>query len=106
MGFRNRDTGHTLENVVYFELLRRGFDVAIGKIDSQEVDFIATNASIKTYIQVTESMTSEVVRERELSPLCKINDNYEKIVLSLDSGLNQSYDGIQSINIIEWLLGE
>lgn len=68
LGFRNRDSGHAIENVVYFELLRRGYDVAIGKIDNQEVDFIATTADDKLYIQVTESMQSEDVRERELSP--------------------------------------
>jgi hypothetical protein len=105
LGFRNRDSGHALENVVYFELLRRGFDVSIGKVDNAEVDFIATKADEKLYVQVTESMTNENVRQRELNPLQKINDNYEKIVLSLDTGLDSSYEGIKSINVIEWLLG-
>lgn len=104
LGFRNRDSGHNLENVVYFELLRRGYDVAIGKIDNAEVDFIATTADDKKYIQVTESMTSEDVRVRELRPLMRIRDNYEKIVLSLDTGLDSSYDGIKSVNVIDWLL--
>lgn len=104
LGFRNRDSGHAIENVVYFELLRRGYDVAIGKIDNQEVDFIATTADDKLYIQVTESMQSEDVRERELSPLQKIRDNYEKIVLSLEPGLDASYDGIKSLNLVDWLL--
>lgn len=106
LGFRNRDSGHSLENVVYFELLRRGYDVAIGKIDNTEVDFIAVNADDKKYIQVTESMTSEDVRARELRPLIKIRDNYEKIVLSLDKGLDSSYDGIKSVNVIDWLLDD
>lgn len=106
LGIRNRDSGHALENVVYFELLRRGYDVAIGKIDNAEVDFIATDAEKKLYIQVTETMMSEDVRQRELSPLRKIRDNYEKLVLSLDTGLDSSYDGIQSQNVIEWLLSE
>ncbi len=106
LGFRNRDSGHSLENVVYFELLRRGYDVAIGKIDNTEVDFIAVNADDKKYIQVTESMTSEDVRKRELKPLIKIRDNYEKIVLSLDKGLDSSYDGIKSVNVIDWLLDD
>lgn len=106
LGFRNRDSGHALENVVYFELRRRGYDVAIGKIDNVEVDFIATDAEKKLYIQVTESMTSEDVRSRELAPLQKIRDNYEKLVLSLDTGLDTSYDGIQSKNVIEWLLSK
>lgn len=64
LGFRDRDRGHALENIVYFELLRRGFDVSIGKINNLEVDFIATNANEKMYIQVTESMKNESVRER------------------------------------------
>lgn len=106
LGFRNRDSGHAIENVVYFELLRRGYDVAIGKIDNQEVDFIATTAEGKCYIQVTESMQSEDVRKRELSPLLKIRDNYEKIVLSLQPGLDASYGGIKSLNLIDWLLDD
>ena len=104
LGFRNRDGGHAIENMVYFELFRRGYDVAIGKIDNQEVDFIATTADDKLYIQVTESMQSEDVRKRELAPLQKIRDNYEKIVLSLEPGLDASYDGIKSLNLIDWLL--
>lgn len=106
LGFRNRDSGHVIENIVYFELLRRGYDVAIGKIDNTEVDFIATSADDKKYIQVTESMQSEDVRKRELAPLQKIRDNYEKIVLSLDPGLDASYDGIKSEGLIDWLLDE
>ena len=106
LGFRNRDSGHAIENVVYFELLRRGYDVAIGKIGNAEVDFIATTADEKKYIQVTESMMSEDVRNRELAPLQSIRDNYEKIVLSLAPGLDASYEGIKSVNLIDWLLGE
>ena len=106
LGFRNRDSGHAIENVVYFELLRRGYDVAIGKIDNQEVDFIATTADEKLYIQVTESMQSEDVRKRELAPLQKIRDNYEKSVLSLEPGLDTSYDGIKSLNLVDWLLDD
>ena len=78
LGFRNRDSGHAIENVVYFELLCRGYDVAIGKVGTAEVDFIATKADEKLYVQVTESMESETVRARELAPLQKIADNYEK----------------------------
>ena len=106
LGFRDRDTGHTLENIVYFELLRRGYDVAIGKIDNHEVDFIASNAQEKNYIQVTESMTNETVRSRELAPLQKIRDNYNKYILSLDPGIEQSFEGIKSVNVIDWLLQE
>lgn len=104
LGFRNRDSGHAIENVVYFELLRRGYDVAIGKVGNAEIDFIAAKADEKIYVQVTESMESETVRVRELAPLQGIADNYEKIVLSLHPGLETSYDGIKSIDLIEWLL--
>ena len=85
-------------------MLRRGYDVSIGKVDNLEVDFIATKTDEKLYIQVTESMESEEVRDRELTPLQKIKDNYEKIVLSLNTGLDTSYDGIKSINLIDWLI--
>ncbi len=106
LGFRNRDSGHALENIVYFELLRRGYDVSIGKIANLEIDFIATKPDDKIYIQVTESMTSDDVRNRELTPLQKINDNYEKIILSMNTGMDSSYNGIKSINLIEWLISE
>ena len=79
--------------------------MAIGKVDTAEVDFIATKTDEKLYVQVTESMVSEEVRHRELAPLQKIRDNYEKIVLSMDTGLDSSYDGIKSLNLIQWLLG-
>ena len=104
LGFRNRDSGHALENVVYFELLRRGYDVSIGKVDNLEVDFIAAKPDDKIYIQVTESMSSDEVRRRELAPLQKIGDNYEKIVLSINTGMDSSYDGIKSVNLIDWLI--
>lgn len=104
LGFRDRDTGHVLENVVYLELLRRGYDVAIGKIDRFEVDFIATKADEKLYIQVTESMSDEMVRERELRPLQKIQDNYKKLVLTLEPGIEREFGGIQVVNVVDWLI--
>jgi predicted AAA+ superfamily ATPase len=106
LGYRDGDTGHILENIIYFELLRRGYDVAIGKLDHKEVDFIATKTDEKKYIQVTESMTSPETRERELSPLQKIPDNYEKIVIAMDAGLEQDQDGIRLVNAIDFLLEE
>ncbi len=106
LGFRNRDSGHVLENIVYFELLRRGYDVAIGKIGAAEVDFIAAKADAREYIQVTESMLSPDVRERELAPLRKIRDNYDKMILSLEPGLDTSYDGIRSLHLLDWLVEE
>ena len=87
-------------------MLCRGYDVSIGKVDNSEVDFIATKADDKFYVQVTESMESEDVRKRELAPLQKISDNYEKIVLSMNTGMDSSYDGIKSINLIDWLISE
>lgn len=104
LGLRDSDTGHIIENVVYFELLRRGYDIAIGKIGDTEVDFIATTADEKTYYQVTLNMQDESTCERELRPLKQIRDNYEKIVLTLDRNLITSYDGIKVVNLIDWLM--
>ena len=103
LGLRDRDRGHILENIVYFELLRRGYDVAIGKIDNKAIDFIANNQKEKIYFQVTESLSNEDTRKRELDPLKKIKDNYEKIILSLDE-TEDIFDGIKVINLISWLL--
>lgn len=104
LGYRDADRGHILENVVFLELLRRDYRVYIGKVGETEVDFVAEKPNEKIYIQVTESMLGEEVRERELRPLRLIQDNYEKIVLSMDRSYINSYDGIKSINIIDWLM--
>ena len=104
LGYRGGDTGHILENIIYFELLRRRYDVAIGKIDNQEVDFIVTRADEKKYIQVTETMNAPETRERELAPLRKIRDSYEKIVIALDSDRTQTEDGIRIVKVIDYLL--
>ena len=99
-------SGHILENIIYFELLRRGYDVAIGKIDSKEVDFIATKTDEKKYIQVTETMAAPETRERELAPLRMIRDNYEKIVLVGDSENKLTEDGIKIRKLTDFLLEE
>ena len=104
LGFREGDSGHILENMIFFELMRRGYDVAIGKIDNQEVDFIATKADEKKYIQVTETMNAPETRERELAPLRKIRDSYEKIVIALECDLAQTQDGIKIIRALDFLL--
>ena len=104
LGYRDGDSGHILENIVYFELLRRGYDVSIGKLDNKEVDFIATKTDEKKYIQVTESMNAPETRERELSPLRKIPDNYEKIVIAMECDLPQDQDGIKIISAVDFLL--
>ena len=105
LGFREGDSGHILENIIFFELMRRGYDVAIGKIDNQEVDFIATKTDEKKYIQVTETMNTPETRERELAPLRKIRDSYEKIVIALECDLTQTQDGIKIIRALDFLLG-
>ncbi|MCC8065891.1 MAG: ATP-binding protein [Clostridiales bacterium] len=104
LGYRDADRGHILENIVYLELLRRDYRVYIGKVGETEIDFVAEKPDDKLYVQVTESMLSEETRERELRPLRMIADNYEKIILSMDRDYIRSYDGIKSINIVDWLL--
>ena len=104
LGNRGGDTGHILENVIYFELLRRGYEVAIGKIDEKEIDFVATKTNEKRYIQVTESMSAPETRERELSALRAVRDNYDKLVVTMDSGLVSDIDGIKVANALDFLL--
>lgn len=105
LGYRDADRGHILENIIFLELIRRDYRVSIGKYGETEVDFVAEKPEEKIYIQVTESMNSEIVRERELRPLKMIPDNYEKIVLTMDRSFIKSYQGIKVINIIDYLLG-
>lgn len=104
LGFRNIDEGHLLENVVYLELLRRGYRVNIGKTNDYEVDFVAENPNDIKYFQVTKTLLSDEVKEREIRSLESINDNYEKIILTMDKPISRDYNGIKVMNIIEWLL--
>ncbi|MBQ6496865.1 MAG: ATP-binding protein [Firmicutes bacterium] len=104
LGYRDIDTGHMIENIVYFELLRRGYDVAVGKVGTKEIDFIATRDSEKIYYQVTEEMVAESTRERELAPLQAIRDNYEKTVIALNVSTTASVDGIRIIRLLDFLL--
>ena len=106
LGFRNIDEGHLLENVVYLELLRRGYRVNIGKTLDYEVDFIAENPDEIKYYQVTQSLKESSVLERELRSLESIQDNYEKIILTMDRSINKDYNGIKVNNIIDFLLEE
>ena len=106
LGFRDADRGHVLENVVYLELLRRDYRVYVGKVGDTEVDFVAEKPSEKLYVQVTETIMAESVRERELRPLKSIRDNYEKIVLSMDKSYIKSDEGIKTLNVIDFLLSE
>ena len=106
LGFRNIEEGHLLENVVYLELLRRGYRVNIGKTLDYEVDFIAENPDEIKYYQVTQSLKESLVLERELRSLESIQDNYEKIILTLDKTIVKDYNGIKVKNIIDFLLEE
>ncbi len=101
---RNYDIGFSLENVVYFELLRRGYKVMIGKLGSQEVDFVAEKQGEYVYYQVTADMTAQETFEREMRPLKQIRDNYEKVILTADYMTVGNYDGIRVKNLTDWLL--
>lgn len=103
---RRYDFGFSLENIVYFELLRRGYRVMIGRVGDTEVDFVAEKQGAYTYFQVTADMTAQETFEREMKPLAKIRDNYEKIVLTADRFTVGNYDGIQVKNLSDWLLGK
>lgn len=105
LGYRDADRGHILENVVFLELLRRDYRVCIGKVGDTEVDFVAEKPGEKKYIQVTESIASQEARERELRALRLIPDNYEKMILSMDRNFINSYEGIISSYLPDWLLG-
>ena len=113
LGIRNHilprkyyDLGFSVENIVFFELLRRGCKVTIGKYQENEVDFVAEKRGEFTYIQVTADMVSESTFDREMKPLYAIQDNYEKIVLPLDKLTVGNYDGIKVVNVIDWLLNK
>lgn len=118
MGIRNmlmndniKDTGHVLENVVYLELLRRGYKVYVGKIDyknkdrvveNKEIDFVAETSNGLEYYQVTDTINDPKTLERELASLKLIKDNYPKYILTRDYG-SKDYDGIRQLNVLEWL---
>jgi len=93
-----------LENIVFLELRRRGYTVHIGKLDTHEIDFIATRANEKIYLQVAYLLASEETIQREFKPLLQIQDNYPKYVLSMDTLFGNDYEGIQRLNLIDFLL--
>lgn len=101
---RDYDFGFSIENIVYFELLRRGHRVYIGKQGENEVDFVAQKDGIYTYIQVSADMTARQTFEREIRPLKAIKDNYKKLILTADKNTLGNYDGIEVVNLLEWLL--
>ena len=108
LGRKLGDRGHILENVVYLELLRRGYDVYVGKIDEYEVDFVALNSNGRIYVQVCETLkdSENKILTRELNSLEKISDNYEKIILTLDKMPISNENGIIVRNVLEWLIDE
>jgi predicted AAA+ superfamily ATPase len=106
LGTSGTDVGHILENIVYLELLRRGYEVYIGKIDELEVDFVARGNKGVQYIQVAASVRDENTLSRELASLQRISDNYPKVILTLDEDPEADYDGIRRINALDWLVGK
>lgn len=104
LSFKDGDYGHMLENLIYIELLRRGYDVAVGKIDNLEVDFVAQNYDEKIYYQVSASILDENTKKRELNPFDHIPDHYEKVILTMDKTPIKDFNGIKNINIIDFLL--
>ena len=104
LGFRNIDEGHLLENVVYLELLRRGYKVSIGKCVDYEVDFVAESVENIVYYQVTRSLLNKDVEKREIRSLESISDNYEKIIITMDKTINKDFNGIKVVNMIDFLL--
>lgn len=105
LGTQKVDTGHILENVVYLELLRRGYKVFVGKVDQFEVDFVAQNSKGIEYYQVALTVRDEKTLERELRPLKAIQDHYPKVILTMDDDPEMQYEGIRRINARDWLLG-
>ncbi|MBQ9119003.1 MAG: ATP-binding protein [Lachnospiraceae bacterium] len=104
LGNTGRDIGHILENVVYLELIRRGYEVYVGKLDDVEVDFVAKNENGLKYIQVAATVREEATLQRELRPLQKIQDHYPKCILTLDNDPIADYEGIRRMNALDYLL--
>jgi len=106
LGYKNSNRGFILENIVYLELIRRGYKVFIGKVDNGEIDFVVFKGSETIYIQVSESIQDESTFEREMKPLRSVRDYNKRVVISTDYDVNESYDGIRHINILDFLLGK
>ena len=103
LGNRNLDMGHILENIVYLELIRRGYRVNIGKIGNLEIDFVVQSPKEAAYYQVCQTLNTKETLEREITPLQKLRDNYRKFIITTDT-VSQSIDGIETKNIIDFLL--
>ena len=105
IGNNQRDITRVIENIVYMELLRRGYKITIGKVDNREVDFICIKHNRPIYIQVSYLLASEETVEREFRPLMDISDNYPKYVITMDD-VNMSHDGIEHVNLVDFLVDE
>jgi len=106
LGTRGTEVGHILENVIYLELLRRGYEVYVGKVDDLEVDFVAMEQKRTIYFQVAATVRDEATLKRELNPLQKISDHYQKFILTLDEDPEADYEGIRRVNALDWLMGK
>lgn len=106
LGTKRQNLGHNLENIVYLELLRRGYEIYVGKIGVNEVDFIAIKNGITEYYQVSQTVMAEETLERELKPLNSIKDHNQKFLITTDEVPLTTHNGIKQINIIDWLLEE
>ena len=106
MGYKDRMISGALENIVYWEMRRRGYDTFIGKQDSREVDFVGIRKNEKIYIQVTYRMESDETVEREFAPLLAIGDHYPKFVLSMDDAWQDNIEGVRHRHIVDFLTDE
>ncbi|MDR1243925.1 MAG: DUF4143 domain-containing protein [Endomicrobium sp.] len=104
LGDKRKDYGAILENIVYLELVRRGYEVYVGRVDNLEIDFIALKNAVPIYYQVALTIKEENTFKREFSPLAKVKNNYEKYIITLDEGAQSNDNGIKTINLFGFLL--